>query len=102
MKRIVFGWACFMVLTQGFAQPDSTINSTDKSLKEQVLKDIEENLNQKTLALDSTITQLDQKVSYLDNSIKATKNASVKVDKLLERVKALEEIQSTLEQNELN
>jgi hypothetical protein len=102
MKRIVFGWLGLMVLSQGLAQPDTTINPTDKSLKEQVLKDIEENLNQKTLALDSTITQLDQKVSYLDNSIKATKNASVKVDKLLERVKALEEIQSTLEQNELN
>ncbi len=102
MKRIVFGWVCMMMLTPVFAQPQASISSTDKYLKEQVLKDIQENLNQKTLALDSTITQLDEKVSYLDNSIKATKNASVKVDKLLERVKALEEIQKTIDQNELN
>ncbi|KAA3620926.1 MAG: hypothetical protein DWQ02_28575 [Bacteroidetes bacterium] len=90
------------MLTQAIAQPETSINATDKYLKEQVLQDIQENLNQKTLALDSTITQLDEKVNYLDNSIKATKNASVKVDKLLERVKALEEIQATIEQNELN
>jgi hypothetical protein len=84
------------------AQPAETIDNSDKYLKNKVLRDIQENLNKKTVALDSTISQLDKKVLSLDNSIKATNKASVKVDKLLERVKALEEIQSTIQENELN
>ena len=102
MKRIVFGFMCILMVSQINAQPVETIDNSDKYLKNKVLQDIQENLNKKTIALDSTISQLDKKVLSLDNSIKATNKASVKVDKLLERVKALEEIQSTIQENELN
>lgn len=102
MKRIVFGLVGLFIATQVIAQPVDSIDNSDKYLKNKVLNDIQENLNKKTVALDSTISILDQKVLSLDSSIKATKKASVKVDKLLERVKALEEIQATIEENELN
>lgn len=102
MKRIVFGLVSLFIITVASAQPAEPIESTDQYLRNRVLDDIQQNLNRKTIALDSTIHQLDQKVNELDNSIKATENASIKVDKLLERVKALEEIQATIEENELN
>jgi hypothetical protein len=90
---------CSVMTTSG-QQPDSV--TSEKSLREKVLTDIQEGLNKKTKTIDSTVDRLDQKVDELDKSIKETNNVREKADKLIERVQALEDKQKALEQNELN
>ena len=79
--------------------PDST---NDKDLKERVLSEIQQSLDNRSKVLDATITKLDAKVNALDVSINETKDAKEKADKLFLRVQALEDRQKTLEENELN
>jgi hypothetical protein len=81
--------------------PDTTLSS-DKSIRNKVLSDIQDNLDKKTQRIDQTLSKLDNKVDSLDLAIAATRDAREKADKLLLRVQALEQKQQAIEENELN
>ena len=76
--------------------------TVDKTVREQILSDIQHNLDVKNKIVDSTITKLDSRVSKLDSVIKITGNPKDRIDKLVERVQILEEKQKAIEQNEIN
>jgi len=99
-KLIVFVlFVCFFLRVNA-DNTDST--QTEKSIKEKILGDIQQNLDRKNRAVDSTIVKLDDRVGKLDSVIKVTGNPKERIDKLVERVQILEEKQKALEQNELN
>lgn len=83
-----------------FAQLSDTLN--DKQLRDKVLSEIQVNFDKRTRSIDSTVFRLDEKVGDLDKSIKESKDAKEKADKLLLRVQALEDKQKAIDQNELN
>jgi len=74
----------------------------EKNVRERILKDIQQNLDQKNKVLDSTILKLDDKVGKLDSVLKLTGNPKERIDRLVERVQILEEKQKAVEQNEIN
>jgi hypothetical protein len=83
-----------------FAQTSDTLN--DKQLRDKVLSEIQVTFDRRTRSIDSTVFRLDEKVGDLDKSIKESKDAKEKADKLLLRVQALEDKQKAIDQNELN
>jgi hypothetical protein len=100
MKKILlYAFLSFSCLRAAAQMPDST---NDKDLKEKVLSEIQLSLDNRSKVINATITKLDAKVDALDVSIKETKDAKEKADKLFLRVQALEDRQKTLEENELN
>ena len=82
------------------AQNDSTL--TEKNVREKILNDIQQSLDRKNKAIDSTITKLDGRIGKLDSVIRQTGSPKDRIDKLVERVQILEEKQKALEENELN
>lgn len=76
--------------------------ANDKALKERVLDEIRNNLDERSKVLNADISKLDARVSALDLSINETKDAREKADKLFQRVQALEDKQRAIEENELN
>jgi len=83
------------------AQTSDTTLATDKNIRNKVLSDIQDNLDKKTKSIDQTLSRLDNKVDSLDVEIVASRDARDKVDKLLQRVQALEQKQQAIEENEL-
>lgn len=101
MKKLLFLLLFSSILTSAVnAQIDSV--QKEITLRDKVLKDIQQNLDTKTKEIDATVTKLDQRMSSLDKSIAVSKDASDKANKLMERVQAVEEKQKAIEQNELN
>jgi predicted metal-dependent hydrolase len=98
-KLLLYTFMSLTCLRLSAQLPDST---NDKELKERVLSEIQQSLDNRSKILDATITKLDAKVNALDVSITETKDAKEKADKLFLRVQALEDRQKTLEENELN
>src|ERR1700744_4417376 len=98
-KLLLYTFMSLTCLRLSAQMPDST---NDKELKERVLSEIQQSLDNRSKILDATITRLDAKVNALDVSITETKDAKEKADKLFLRVQALEDRQKTLEENELN
>lgn len=101
MKKIVF--ACILsglFLRVAASETDSLL--TEKNVREKILNDIQQNLDRKNKALDSTIIKLDDRVGRLDSVLKTTGNPKERIDRLVERVQVLEEKQKALEQNEIN
>jgi hypothetical protein len=96
MKNVLLVTFLFFSETIAFAQKADSLNS-EKLVGEKVLSDIQTILDRKTKSIDSTVVRLDTKVDSLDVSIRETKNAREKADKLLERVQALEDIQKAVE-----
>jgi hypothetical protein len=101
MKKIFIACFCLCVFAQAKASVNDT-SLTEKSVREKILNDIQQNLDRKNKITDSTITRLDGKVSRLDSVIKLTGNPKERLDKIVERVQILEEKQKAVEQNELN
>jgi len=99
-KFIIAGVLICSFLHANASVSDSMV--TEKSVREKILNDIQQNLDRKNKVVDSTITKLDGKVSRLDSVIKITGNPKERIDKLVERVGILEEKQKALEQNEIN
>ncbi|MGF7230501.1 hypothetical protein [Arachidicoccus sp.] len=77
-------------------------NTTDKILRDKIMNEIQSGFDKKTKIIDSTVYQLDQKVNALNISIKDSKDAKEKVEKLFLRVQALEDRQKAMEQNDVN
>lgn len=100
MKRILLYAFLSIASFQVHAQMSDSIN--DKELKDRVLLEIQQSLDNRSKVLDATILKLDAKVNALDVSINETKDAKEKADKLYLRVQALEDKQKTIEENELN
>lgn len=101
MKKLLFLLLFSSILTSAVnAQIDSV--QKEITLRDKVLKDIQQNLDTKTKEIDATVTKLDQRMLSLDKSIAVSKDASDKANKLMERVQAVEEKQKAIEQNELN
>ncbi|WP_044046357.1 hypothetical protein [Niabella soli] len=103
MKKLLISAVllCFVFLSQGQNTATSAPPAT-QSLRDKVLDDIQKSFTSKTKSFDSTVTQLDQRMSALDKSITESKDAKDKADKLVKRVQAVEEKQKAIEQNELN
>jgi hypothetical protein len=74
---------------------------TDTKIKDRVLNEIQDNLGRRSKTADSTVANIDKKLSELDKAIKDSKNTSKKVDKLLQRVQEIEKKQLTNDENEL-
>jgi len=90
----------FMFLNANAGETDSLL--TEKNVREKILNDIQQNLDRKNKAIDSTIVRLDDRVGKLDSVLKITGNPRERIDRLVERVQVLEEKQKALEQNEIN
>ncbi|GAB3019973.1 hypothetical protein GCM10027051_26400 [Niabella terrae] len=99
MKKLLILLFC-SITVNCFGQIDSIKH--EMTLRDKVLNDIQTSFSSKTQAIDSTVSQLDQRLSSLDKSIAASKDAKDKADKLQQRVIAVEEKQKAIEQNELN
>jgi len=101
MKYILFFILASLFSGNAIAgQNDSLL--TEKNVREKILNDIQQNLDQKNKVLDSTILRLDDRVGKLDSVLKVTGNPKERIDRLVERVQVLEEKQKALEQNEIN
>ena len=79
---------------------DTTL--TEKTVREKILNDIQQNLDRKNHVVDSTIIRLDSRVGKLDSVLKMNGNPRERIDRLVERVQVLEEKQKAIEQNEIN
>jgi len=102
MKLLKCLLLCCLITPAAFAQGPVDSLSSEKTLRDKILNDIQESLDRKNSRLDSTIAHIDVRVDKLDSLIKASGSAKEKAEKLLERVQALEDKQKALEQNELN
>jgi hypothetical protein len=100
MKRFLIITGAALSANACLAQVSDTLN--DKQLRDKVLNEIQFTFDRRTRAIDSTVYRLDEKVGDLDKSIKESKDAREKADKLLLRVQALEDKQRAIDQNELN
>jgi hypothetical protein len=101
MKKILI----LLMLVAPYIQAQGGVQDTsltEKSVREKILGDIQQNLNVKNKIIDSTITKIDFRISMLDSAIRTTGNHKERIDKLVERVQILEEKQKALEQNEIN
>ncbi|WP_346238746.1 hypothetical protein ABDK00_004840 [Niabella insulamsoli] len=99
MKYLLSIFISFLAFS-AMAQFDSLKH--EMTLRDKVLNDIQNNFNNRTQSIDSTVNKLDQRLSSLDKSIAQSKDANEKADKLQQRVQAVEAKQKAIEQNELN
>ena len=101
MSKLIITCLCLgMALCARAEVTDSAIS--EKNVREKILNDIQQNLDHKNKALDSTILKLDSRVGMLDSVLKNTGNPRERIDRLVERVQVLEEKQKAIEQNEIN
>ena len=100
--RIIFITMLFTVFVSRCIAGETDSVLTEKNVREKILKDIQQNLDQKNKTLDSTIIRLDDRVGKLDSVLKLTGNPKERIDRLVERVQILEEKQKAIEQNEIN
>ena len=105
MKRLFFLAAATLTGSICQAQlPDTATVSqgNDAQLRDRVLSEIQVTFNRRTRSIDSTVLKLDERVGDLDKSIKESRDAKDKADKLLIRLQALEDKQKAIDQNEMN
>lgn len=100
MKQTLFSLAAVLLSLASFAQAADTLN--DKQLKDRVLGEIQSSFEKRNRLIDSTVVRLDERVDFLDKSIRESKDVKEKADKLLQRVQVLEDKQRAMDQNELN
>jgi len=100
LKKYLLILSGIFILQTSFGQTDTTLAS-DKNIRNKVLSDIQDNLDKKTKYIDQTLSRLDNKVDSLDVQIAASRDARDKVDKIMQRVQALEQKQQAIEENEL-
>jgi BMFP domain-containing protein YqiC len=101
LKKYLLILSGILILQTTFGQTADTTLASDKNIRNKVLSDIQDNLDKKTKNIDQTLSRLDNKVDSLDVQIAASRDARDKVDKLLQRVQALEQKQQAIEENEL-
>ncbi|MFL9482637.1 hypothetical protein ACI6Q2_07635 [Chitinophagaceae bacterium LWZ2-11] len=102
MKKTFTLILCSFLISSAYCQPAADSLSSEKNLREKILNDIKVNLDKKNATFDSTIIRINTRVDNLDSVIKTTTSVKEKADKLLERVRVLEDKQKALEENEVN
>jgi len=83
-------------------QQDSLAVSIENSLKESLLKSIELKTDSLNNNLGTKLSDLDQRIQMLDQSLEQTTNERQLVEKLVERVKLIEDFQQAEKESELN
>ena len=100
MKNQLLTLIGFFLFLSSYGQVIDSL--TEKNIREKVLTGIQNNLDKKTKAIDSTVANIDKKLDLLDKAIKDSKTATDKADILIERVQSIEKKQIAIEENELN
>ncbi|HSI77310.1 MAG TPA: hypothetical protein VK957_15530 [Lunatimonas sp.] len=83
-------------------QQDSLAISIENSLKQSLLKSIELKTDSLNNNLGTKLSDLDMRIQMLDQSMEQTTNERQLVDKLVERVKLIEDFQQAEKESELN
>jgi hypothetical protein len=84
------------------AQQDSVSLSLEQSLKNSLLKSIEQKTDSLNNELGTKLSDLDTKIQLLDKSLEQTGNEQLLAEKLVERVKLIEDFQQAERESELN
>lgn len=78
---------------QAFGQTDSIKVSLEQSLKQSLLKSIQVKTDSMDDQLGTKLTDLDERIQMLDKSLSQTSSEAQKIEKLIERVKLIEDFQ---------
>lgn len=84
------------------AQQDSLTLSLEQSLKNSLLRSIELKTDSLNNDLGTKLSDLDLKIQMLDKSLEQTTNEQLLAEKLVERVKLIEDFQQAEKESELN
>ncbi|MBD8487392.1 hypothetical protein IFO69_01400 [Echinicola sp. CAU 1574] len=105
MKTKIYLLTISIILLAAFnvhAQTDSIAISLEKSLKNSLLKSIQVKTDSMDNQLGTKLSDLDQKIQMLDESLNQTSSETQKIEKLIERVKLIEDFQQAEKDAELN
>ncbi|WP_186756513.1 hypothetical protein [Echinicola salinicaeni] len=83
-------------------QTDTTTTSLEQSLKNSLLKNIQVKTDSLDNELGTKLHDLDQKIQMLDESLNQSNSEAQKIEKLIERVKLIEDFQQAEKDAELN
>src|SRR5690606_7923676 len=84
------------------AQQDSVALSLEQTLKNSLLRSIELKTDSLNNDLGAKLSDLDLKIQMLDKSLEQTTNEQLLAEKLVERVKLIEDFQQAEKESELN
>lgn len=84
------------------AQQDSVVLSLEQTLKNSLLRSIELKTDSLNNDLGAKLSDLDLKIQMLDKSLEQTTNEQLLAEKLVERVKLIEDFQQAEKESELN
>ncbi|GAB3663923.1 hypothetical protein GCM10028791_39450 [Echinicola sediminis] len=105
MKTKIYTIALFTMLLGSYtalAQSDSSAVSLEQSLKNTLLKSIQVKTDSMDDQLGTKLHDLDKKIQMLDASLNQTSSEAQKIEKLIERVKLIEDFQQAEKDAELN
>lgn len=91
-----------LVVGAAFGQQDSITLSLEQTLKNSLLKSIEQKTDSLNNDLGTKLSDLDLKIQMLDKSLEQTTNEQLLAEKLVERVKLIEDFQQAEKESELN
>ncbi len=92
----------FLALVSAQGQTDSMTISLEQALKNSLLKSIQLKTDSLDNQLGTKLHDLDQKIQMLDKSLNQTSSEAQKIEKLIERVKLIEDFQHAEKEAELN
>lgn len=101
MKKMIFVFSAIL-FSLNCVNAQIYSDNQNASVTEQVLKELNRERSLLSQNLEFRIKEIDSKITILDESIKNTNSASEKVEKLLERVKFLEERQEEIDKNTIS
>src|SRR5690606_2387825 len=84
------------------AQQGSLALSLEHTLKNSLLKSIEQKTDSLNSDIGTKLSDLDLKIQMLDKSLEQTTNEQLLAEKLVERVKLIEDFQQAEKESELN
>ena len=99
MKKLTLSLSLFLAISANAVSQSLSETTSNERVTDQVLKELNRERTLLSQNLDFRIKEIDSKINSLDESIKNSRTASDKVEKLLERVKYLEERQSEIDKN---
>ncbi|WP_194776962.1 hypothetical protein [Pararhodonellum marinum] len=97
---------CLSILTlmtqYSHAQNDSIVTSLERSLKNSLLSNIKQKTDSMDNQLGAKLSDLDARIQQLDKSLNQSNTESQRIEKLVERVKLIEDVQEAEKLSELN
>lgn len=103
--RLLFLGISLLFSMASYAQPDEPLieESVDRALKENVLESIQKSRDSADLAISSELVSLEKRILLLDSLLnRGVVSEKEKVQRLLERVKLIEDVQDANQQAQLN